>query len=213
MIIYGRDTSAAARAASIMMNLGVKDVRLLDGGWTIWQQTDSPQQALINYKQPQNTFGTERSNKTVIIDTKEVKTLLKDKNKNSLVSIRSWQEYIGNTSGYSYIDPKGRIAGAKWGHAGSDPYHLEDFRNVDGTMRSSQQIIKMWQQWGINSKQNVSFFCGTGWRASEAFFYAYVMGWQNISVYDGGWYEWSSIKENKVETGIPSKAVQYSEVD
>ncbi|STJ29035.1 putative thiosulfate sulfurtransferase [Escherichia coli] len=38
----------------------------------------------------------------------------------SLVSIRSWPEFIGTTSGYSYIKPKGEIAGARWGHAGSD---------------------------------------------------------------------------------------------
>jgi hypothetical protein len=29
----------------------------------------------------------------------------------SLVSIRSWPEFIGETSGYSYIKPKGEIAG------------------------------------------------------------------------------------------------------
>ncbi len=32
----------------------------------------------------------------------------------SLVSIRSWPEFIGTTSGYSYIKPKGEIAGARW---------------------------------------------------------------------------------------------------
>ncbi|MEJ2247847.1 MAG: rhodanese-like domain-containing protein, partial [Acidobacteriota bacterium] len=47
------------------------------------------------------------------------------------------------------------------------------------------------------------FYCGTGWRASEAFFYAYLMGWERISVYDGGWFEWSLDARNPVETGIP----------
>ena len=31
----------------------------------------------------------------------------------SLVSIRSWPEFTGETSGYSYIKPKGEIAGAR----------------------------------------------------------------------------------------------------
>ncbi|STI75593.1 putative thiosulfate sulfurtransferase [Escherichia coli] len=41
---------------------------------------------------------------------------------------------------YSYIKPKGEIAGARWGHAGSDSTHMEDFHNPDGTMRSADDI-------------------------------------------------------------------------
>ena len=41
----------------------------------------------------------------------------------------------------------------------------------------------------------------TGWRASEAFFYAWLMDWKQISVYDGGWYEWSSDPKNPTVTG------------
>jgi len=29
------------------------------------------------------------------------------------------------------------------------------------------------------------------------------MGWPNISVYDGGWYEWSNHPETKIATGVP----------
>jgi thiosulfate/3-mercaptopyruvate sulfurtransferase len=36
VVLYGRETTAAARAAHIMIYAGVKDVRLLDGGWTAW---------------------------------------------------------------------------------------------------------------------------------------------------------------------------------
>ncbi|MFS6944261.1 sulfurtransferase, partial [Klebsiella pneumoniae] len=67
----------------------------------------------------------------------------------SLVSIRSWPEFIGTTSGYSYIKPKGEIAGARWGHAGSDSTHMEDFHNPDGTMRSADDITAMWKAWNI----------------------------------------------------------------
>jgi thiosulfate/3-mercaptopyruvate sulfurtransferase len=29
------------------------------------------------------------------------------------------------------------------------------------------------------------------------------MGWPRVSVYDGGWFEWSSDPNNPIETGIP----------
>jgi molybdopterin synthase sulfurtransferase len=32
------------------------------------------------------------------------------------------------------------------------------------------------------------------------------MGWPRVSVYDGGWYEWSSDESNPVETGEPLPA-------
>ena len=29
------------------------------------------------------------------------------------------------------------------------------------------------------------------------------MGWQHVSVYDGGWFEWSANPSNPVEVGVP----------
>jgi 3-mercaptopyruvate sulfurtransferase SseA len=29
------------------------------------------------------------------------------------------------------------------------------------------------------------------------------MGWPNISVYDGGWYEWSNHPATETATGVP----------
>jgi Rhodanese-like domain len=48
------------------------------------------------------------------------------------------------------------------------------------------------------------FYCGTGWRASEAWFCALLMGWQRISVYDGGWLEWAQDPSNPIEVGEQS---------
>lgn len=31
------------------------------------------------------------------------------------------------------------------------------------------------------------FYCGTGWRAALTWFYAYLMGFSNIRLFDGGW--------------------------
>ena len=44
----------------------------------------------------------------------------------------------------------------------------------------------------------------SGWRASLAFFYAWVMGWQGIAVYDGGWFEWSGDGGHTYDTGLRS---------
>ena len=59
-------------------------------------------------------------------------------------------------------------------------------------------IETMWREAGIVREQHAAFYCGTGWRASLAFFYAWLMGWERISVYDGGWMEWSREPSNPV---------------
>ncbi|WP_413698831.1 sulfurtransferase [Psychromonas sp. KJ10-10] len=198
VILYGRDNIVASRVASIMMYAGVEDVRLLDGGWQAWQNAGFATESFNNCNSKRVSFVKQIPvNPAYIIDIPEVKALLaKDPNKYSLVSIRTKDEHIGQKSGYSYIKEKGDIVGCKWGHSGIDSNDISDFLNPDGTMKSEQLITAMWKGANISADQQVAFYCGTGWRASQVFFFTYVMGWKNISVFDGGWYEWSADKSN-----------------
>ena len=66
------------------------------------------------------------------------------------------------------------------------------FHTPAGQMSGAAEITALWRSQGIEAGLQVVFYCGTGWRASLAFFYAWLMGWEHISVYDGGWMEWSS---------------------
>ncbi|SBT60517.1 Thiosulfate sulfurtransferase YnjE precursor [Plesiomonas shigelloides] len=202
VILYGRQTMSAARAANILMYAGVKDVRILDGGWDAWQAGKYPtEMGLPASVTPAKAFGAKiPAHPEYMTSLSQAKALLK-KPENSLVSIRSWPEFIGETSGYNYIKAKGDIPGAKWGGGGSDAYHVEDLHNPDGTMLSEPDLRDLWQKWQIEPTGEVAFYCGTGWRASEAFFYAWAMGWPQVSVYDGGWYEWSLDPANPIVTG------------
>jgi 3-mercaptopyruvate sulfurtransferase SseA len=81
---------------------------------------------------------------------------------------------------------------------------MQHYRNMDNTMRAYPEIAANWQEAGISADKRVAFYCGTGWRASETWFYAYLMGWPRIAVYDGGWFEWSQDPiNNPIETGDP----------
>ncbi|MFQ5614460.1 MAG: sulfurtransferase, partial [Anaerolineae bacterium] len=202
-VLYGKDTTAAARAACILMYAGVEDVRLLDGGFAAWVAAGYDVETKARKPVPVAAFGRRIPGRPeYIIDTEAVKARLPDAGA-VLVSVRSWAEYTGQTSGYDFVRPRGRIAGAVWGQSGSDAHHLQDYRNVDNTMRSYPEIASAWREAGIIPGKRVAFYCGTGWRASEAFFYAYLMGWPNIAVYDGGWLEWSLDSSNPVERGDP----------
>ncbi len=193
----------AIRNAFIMMYSGVKDVRVLNGGFQSWEDTgyevsydDLPKTSKLN-------FGASIPMKPELaVDTPEAKEMLASINA-ELVCVRSWPEYIGEVSGYNYIEKKGRIPCAIFGNCGSDAYHMENYRNVDHTTREFHEIDKIWQEAGITPDKHLAFYCGTGWRGSEAWFNAWLMGWPNVSVYDGGWFEWSNDPENPFETGVP----------
>ena len=221
VILYGRDTEgdadekwpgrragqiAATRAALILRYCGVDDVRLLDGGYDAWVQAGNPLEIDPREPTPIASFGIPIPGRPeVIADIDEAKEILSDSSAAALVSVRTWNEQIGNVSGYNYIDPAGRIAGDVWGNCGTDAYHMQHYRNVDNTMRAYPEIAANWADAGITPDKRVAFYCGTGWRASETWFYAHLMGWRRIAVYDGGWYEWSrDPASNPIEVGEPA---------
>ncbi|MBQ7576766.1 MAG: hypothetical protein IJT21_00705 [Synergistaceae bacterium] len=193
---------AAARIAWIMMYCGVQDVRLLDGGFNAWKRAGLPVTTESTPKEPVKDFGAEVPlNRELILDLPEAKKLLENPN-GRLVSIRTWEEQIGEVSGYAGWDLKGRISGDVWGHCGHEgSAGVSDFENIDGTMRNGDEITALWNEWGIRRGNEIATYCGTGWRAAEISFDFYVLGWPTIWIYDGGWYEWSSDPANPFLTG------------
>jgi 3-mercaptopyruvate sulfurtransferase SseA len=220
VVVYGRDTEgganekwpgrragqiAATRALMILRYAGVDDVRLLDGGYDWWVQAGYPLETTPREPSPVADFGVQIPLRPeTIVDIKEAKQILADRQGAALVSVRTWKEHIGAVSGYNYIGPAGRIAGDVWGNCGTDAYHMQHYRNVDNTMRAYPEIVANWTEAGITLDKWVAFYCGTGWRASETWFYAYLQDWPRIAVYDGGWFEWSADPvNNPIEVGEP----------
>ena len=200
----------AIRLAMIMMYAGVKDVRVLNGGFQSWVEKKYPVDYDDIQKKPVENFGVNiPAYPEIIVDMDEAKEMIQS-NDAELVSVRSWAEYIGEVSGYNYIDIKGRIPGSVFGNCGTDAYHMENYRNIDHTVREAQEVIKIWNDAGITPDKHIAFYCGTGWRGSEAWFNAWLMGWPRVSVYDGGWFEWSNNPENPIETGEPKKKPQWT---
>ncbi len=196
----------AIRCAAIMLYAGVKDVRVLNGGLQSWQDAGYPITSQETKPKPAEDFGAEIPGRPeLFVDTPEAKDILAADDKN-LVSIRSWPEYIGEVSGYNYIEKKGRIPGSVFGNCGTDAYHMENYRNLDHTIKEARETEKTWKEVGITPDKKNAFYCGTGWRGSEAFLNAWLMGWPEVAVYDGGWFEWSNDPDNPYETGEPEKS-------
>lgn len=195
----------AIRCAMIMMYAGVKDVRVLNGGFQSWKDAGFDISTDDVSKTPVADFGEKiPAQPEIIVDIHQAKVMIQ-RNDADIISVRSWEEYIGNVSGYNYIEKKGRIPGSVFGNCGTDAYHMENYRNADHTIREAQEVEQLWTEAGITPDKHLAFYCGTGWRGSEAFYNAWLMGWPKVSVFDGGWFEWSNDPSNPYETGIPQK--------
>lgn len=114
-----------------------------------------------------------------------------------LWDVRSWAEYTGARSGYSYLDARGRIPTANWLGDADDSSGV--YKRRDGRLQAPAQVYAAWQAqagWSPTKQADhaapVVFYCGGGWRSSVAFFYAWLAGIPNLRNYSDGWGGWST---------------------
>ncbi len=214
VIIYGNDISAASRVAYAYLWAGVDNVKVLNGGIDAWKKAGYKTETTVEKATPAKDFGTTvPAHPEYLMSIETVQDKLKNDKKFRLVSIRSKEEFEGKTSGYSYIDRAGEPKGAVWGHAGSDPYNMQDYLHKDGTVITANEMEKLWSDSNFNKSNELSFYCGTGWRAAVPWLIAYDAGWEGMTVYDGGWNEWQMNNNLPVQVGDPNSGnCQYTTV-
>ncbi|CEN91765.1 rhodanese domain-containing protein [[Clostridium] sordellii] len=205
VILYGNDISAVSRVAYAYLWAGVENVKVLNGGIEAWEKDGYKTETKVEKPTPAKDFGTTvPAHPEYWMSIDQVQKKLKDDSNFRLVSIRSKEEFDGKTSGYTYIDRAGEPKGAVWGHAGSDPYNMQDYLHKDGTVITAEEMEKLWSDSDINKNNELSFYCGTGWRAAVPWLIAYDAGWKNMTVYDGGWNEWQMHNNLPVQVGDPN---------
>ncbi|MBI9012881.1 MAG: thiosulfate sulfurtransferase [Clostridiales bacterium] len=199
VIVTGEEQMAAYRVAVVLRYLGVSDVRVLNGGTKAWTDAGYDLETDSHAVLAVESFGADiPANPDMIETIDEVQVSLQDSSF-TLVDNRTWEEHIGESSGYSYHDKKGRIPGSVFGYAGfENAYSMSYFRNPDNTMRRPEEFTSLWEANGIDLNNRLAFMCGSGWRAAEILYYADVYGLDSITLYSDGWIGWS----NK---GLPSE--------
>ncbi|WP_125712986.1 sulfurtransferase [Companilactobacillus kedongensis] len=211
LIVYSTDVNAASRVAFAAFTAGVDNIKIVDGGYKGWTKSNyKVQKGAAKKVTAAKDFGDKNpaNAKYEIKTPADFKKQQKEDPNVILASTRSWKEFTGKTSGYSYIKDKGEPKGAVYAKSSKTSADVAYLVNKDGTVKSASDLAPTWEKWGIKSDSNIDFYCGTGWRATTAFFITYQAGWKNVHVYDGGWFAWDKAhKKNpskyQVQVGDP----------
>ena len=195
----GMDT-ADDRVAFTLLWAGVENVKCLNGGLKAWKSMNCPLEKGSNLPLlTDRDFGAAVPvHPEYIITMDRVREKLEVDKNFRLVSIRSRDEFLGKSSGYTYIEKSGEPKGAVWGHGIEDGSYNNDCKSLVGIEKLREYLAES----KTSFENEVVFYCGTGWRAAVPFLIAYENNYIT-KLYDGGWHEWQQIPDNPVQIGDP----------
>lgn len=204
VFLYASSPLPAARAAIALMYAGVEDVRVLDGGFRAYLASGRPVAVGTRRAPSPRAFGAKRPrNPSLIIRRDEVAGMIGDPDA-VIADVRSLAEFEGRTSGYPYIEDRGRIPGACWAKGGPHRNRVEEYTDDGGGLHAVERVVAMWREQGIDRSKRIAFYCGTSWRASIALLFARAASFPRAALYDGGWMEWSSSSSSSGARRVPT---------
>src|SRR6478735_7432709 len=203
LVLYGDFNNwFAAFAFWVFKYYGYKDVRLLNGGRKKWLEEDKE----ITKDVPPKGTGIYNNGKSIEVDN-NIRVFLNDI-KNALISRRRFQirlidvrspaEYSGQITAppeypTEHAQRGGHIPGAQ-----NIPWALT--LNEDGTFKTAEELLKLYQDHGISSDNEVITYCRIGERSSHSWFVLkYLLGYPDVKNYDGSWTEWGNTIGNPIE--------------
>ncbi|MDD7401160.1 MAG: rhodanese-like domain-containing protein [Eubacteriales bacterium] len=217
-IVTGPEPMAATRFGLILQYLGVEDVRYMNGALVNWQAYGYNLETESTPPDPVDSFGSDKPlHPEIIINQEQAQELLDAQGGEMACQFqdnRTREEYQGKSTGYSYHDKAGRMAGAIYGWAGinENSSSMYYYRNVDKTMRNGAEILALLKGAGFDLDKPIVTFCGSGWRAAETVYYYQTLGRTGDSLYSDGWIGWSNngrdaLYNEAAEIELPEKPV------
>lgn len=185
LVVYDRTgIYSSARVWWMFQAMGFKNCYVLDGGLPDWLVMGYPY--VNEYAKPKSKGNFEARYKEGAFSTQEaVFKAVMDKNK-GIIDARSADRFMGKTA-----EPR---AGLRLGHIPSSINIPFDDVLVNTKMRSLDELHKIFENVGDKNTPLI-FSCGSGVTACIDALAATLIGFEEISVYDGSWSEWGQEKQ------------------
>ncbi len=198
VVLYGDNNNWFAAWAFWQMKIyGHADVRLMNGGRVKWLaegrelSTEAPAAATASYTaaEPDMSLRAFLPQVRSAVDASAVE----------LVDVRSPAEFSGEILSPPGLPETcqrgGHIPGASnipWGKACAE----------DGTFKSVDELQQLYADAGIGGAKPIIAYCRIGERSSHSWFVLkYLLGFDNVTNYDGSWTEWGNLVGAPVARG------------
>jgi thiosulfate/3-mercaptopyruvate sulfurtransferase len=203
LVIYGDNNNWFAAWAFWQAKMyGHKDVRLMNGGRKKWLAegreltTEVPKPKHANY----SAKAADLSLRAFLPQVQAASA----HGSSAMVDVRSPQEFTGEI-----LAPPGLPETCQRGG------HIPGARNIpwskacneDGTFKTPDELRQLYDAEGVDGSRPVIAYCRIGERSSHTWFVLkYLLGFDNVTNYDGSWTEWGNLVGANVERGVAASA-------
>ena len=174
--------SAAARVWWMFRVFGHEDVALLNGGLPKWLAEDRPTEDILPVTRERHL--TARVNHFLVRD---VEHLIKnvETGKEQVIDARTAGRFAGTEPEPRPCHKKGRIPNSV-----NLPFMNLLDKDNHLTFRSADEITKAMGDAGVDTSKTMVTSCGSGVTAAVLTLGLYLLGHEDVAVYDGSWSEW-----------------------
>ncbi|MEO8934063.1 MAG: sulfurtransferase [Xanthomarina sp.] len=184
IVIYDeKGIYSSPRAWWLFKAFGFNNVAVLDGGFPAWQKAGYNTEAKQDNQFEKGDFiGILQSDKMKFFE--DVKRESQDKNY-LIVDARSESRFKSLVA-----EPRDGLRRGNIPNSVNLPF--ENLINEEGFFKSKTDIKQLFHSLCEGNK-NITFSCGSGITACVLALGAELVGYKNLSVYDGSWTEWGSL--------------------
>ena len=189
VVLYGGNNNWFAAYAYWYFKLyGHSDVKLIDGGRKKWELESRPlSDAAVS--RPATRYKAHDPDTSIRAFRDEVAAAIGQSN---LVDVRSPDEFAGRIVAPAHLPQEGAQRPGHIPSAVNVPW--SEAANEDGTVKSEEELGKLYQDAGLDTSKDTIAYCRIGERSSHTWFVLReLLGAQKVKSYDGSWTEYGSL--------------------
>ncbi len=169
---------------------GHGDTKLMDGSYALWESegkkitSDSTSISSSKY-----SFTGEAKPELIISLQKVMESI--DDETSIVLDTRSADEYAGRD-----------VRAERGGHI-PESIHVEWVQNVDadGKFLPAEDLKNLYNSTSVTNELDIYTLCQTAVRATHSWFVLQeLLGYENVSVYDGSWTEWGNLENTPIDS-------------
>lgn len=169
---------------------GNDNVRLLDGGYQAWTEARYDTK-MFGDSLPESDYIAEDLNEDLLATKEDVLAAIEDEDV-VIQDTRAEEEHTGEKL-MSGAERKGKIPTSIW-------LEWSEALDENDKFKSADELETLFAERGITDGEAIITFCQSAVRSSHAMFtLTQLIGYENVSNYDGSWIEWSKDESLPIE--------------